>query len=69
MKLQGVWNIMTDEKKQMNNEQKQAKAEQKQTDCATFRSCPRSRDGRHYWTEDAANVKRCFYCGLIVLPE
>ena len=60
---------MIEEKKVTNPEQKKTNAEQKHADCAVFRSCPRSRDGRHCWGEDAANVKRCCYCGLIVLPE
>lgn len=29
--------------------------------------CSRSPDGKHYWREDAPSVKRCFYCGLIVI--
>ncbi len=30
--------------------------------------CSNSPDGKHYWREDAPCVKRCCYCGLILIP-
>ena len=59
---------MKDNQSQLNDQEPTKVKKESTTSVAPSAKCIRSPDGKHYWREDAPSVKRCCYCGLILLP-